>query len=173
MEQGLLSAMLEQRYEDITVSGLCDRMGVPRKSFYRYFDSKEDALHALLDHTLMDYEGYIPDGKSAWPLTIEEEIERYFDYWLSKKPLLDALSFSGLSSVLSERALAQVQESLPLLQRRMSAETNDEEREYMTVFATGGILTLMIRWHHMGCPVSPKHMAHIIARFLSQPLFER
>ena len=96
MEEGLLCAMLERRYEDITVSDLCARMGVPRKSFYRYFDSKEDALHALVDHALLDYEGYVPAGQTAVAPSFEKELERYFIYWQSKKPLLDALARSGI-----------------------------------------------------------------------------
>ena len=55
LEQGLLQVMSTSRYEDINVSGLCQKMGIPRKSFYRYFSSKDGALHALIDHTLMEY----------------------------------------------------------------------------------------------------------------------
>ena len=47
LEQGLLLAMKTKRYEEITISDLCDQMGIPRKSFYRYFSSKDGALHAL------------------------------------------------------------------------------------------------------------------------------
>ena len=36
LEQGLLKIMLQSRYEDISVSELCDNLNIPRKSFYRY-----------------------------------------------------------------------------------------------------------------------------------------
>lgn len=58
LEAGLLAAMASHQYEEISVSDLCDHLGVPRKSFYRYFSSKDGALQALLDHTLMEYETY-------------------------------------------------------------------------------------------------------------------
>lgn len=171
MEEGLLCAMLERRYEDITVSDLCARMGVPRKSFYRYFDSKEDALHALVDHALLDYEGYVPAGQTAVAPSFEKELERYFIYWQSKRPLLDALARSGLSTVLMERSLAQAQRDLPSLQVFMPC-ASEEEQEQIMMFATGGMMTLMIRWHHMGCRIAPEHMAHTAAQLLSRPLFE-
>ena len=44
LEQGLLRLMLHKNYEDISVSDLCDHMQIPRKSFYRYFSSKDGAL---------------------------------------------------------------------------------------------------------------------------------
>ena len=53
LEYGLLAAMALHQYDEITVSDLCDRMQIPRKSFYRYFSSKEGALHALLDQKLL------------------------------------------------------------------------------------------------------------------------
>ena len=35
LEQGLLHLMLKNRYEDISVSDLCNFMKIPRNSFYR------------------------------------------------------------------------------------------------------------------------------------------
>ena len=55
LELGLMQAMLTKRYEDLSVSDLCDQMEVPRKSFYRYFSSKDGCLYALLDHTMMEF----------------------------------------------------------------------------------------------------------------------
>ena len=56
LEQGLLAAMISHPFDEISISDLCTQIGIPRKSFYRYFSSKEGALHALLDHTLMEME---------------------------------------------------------------------------------------------------------------------
>ena len=61
-EDALLAEMTQRRYEDITVSDLCRRMNVPRKAFYRYFDGKDGALFAMLDHRLMEYGS--GDGKA-------------------------------------------------------------------------------------------------------------
>ena len=49
---------------------------------------------------------------------------------------------------------------------------SEEEQEQIMMFATGGMMTLMIRWHHMGCRIAPEHMAHTAAQLLSRPLFE-
>ena len=46
LEQGLLKAMLTHHYDEISVSDLCQSIGIPRKSFYRYFSGKDGALHA-------------------------------------------------------------------------------------------------------------------------------
>ena len=54
LEQGLLDALAKQSYEKIALTDLCQKLGVPRKTFYRYFPTKEDCLLALIDHTLAD-----------------------------------------------------------------------------------------------------------------------
>ena len=81
LEQGLLEMMQHSRYEDISVSDLCDYLEVPRKSFYRYFSSKDGALYALLDHTMM---GFFETGIGASgtiPGTQIGDLERFFAFW--------------------------------------------------------------------------------------------
>ena len=52
LEEGLLKTMSVHHYDDISVSDLCQQMDIPRKSFYRYFSSKDGALFALIEKTV-------------------------------------------------------------------------------------------------------------------------
>lgn len=54
LEAALLEAMASQSYKTITLTALCRENSVPRKTFYRYFPTKDDCLLALIDHTLSD-----------------------------------------------------------------------------------------------------------------------
>ena len=82
LEKGLLEAMHSQCYEDISVSDLCQKMGISRKSFYRYFSGKEGALEALLEHTLMEFGTFCMSGEES--ITPEK-------YDTDKIPRLNAL----------------------------------------------------------------------------------
>ena len=79
LEQGLLSMMEHKRFEEISVSDLCDRMGIPRKSFYRYFSSKDGALYALIDHTLA-YFFEMPTGENKSRGTAMGDLDLYFQF---------------------------------------------------------------------------------------------
>jgi AcrR family transcriptional regulator len=46
IEQTLLELMKREPYDAITITSLCSELKMPRKAFYRYFDSKETALRA-------------------------------------------------------------------------------------------------------------------------------
>ena len=169
LEEGLLNMMLNQRYEDISVSDLCDQMGIPRKSFYRYFASKDGALHALIDHRLMDYEtrkGTHIGGKQGFYL----DLPWFFEFWLDQKPLLDALNRSDISSILVSRSIAySQQEQLLDFGSRQFIQDKDYQNNAIA-FAVCGLMTLVIQWHHEGYRHTPQEMAELTYKIMSKPL---
>ena len=168
LEAGLLAAMGNQHYEEISVSDLCDQLQIPRKAFYRYFTGKDGALHALLDHTLMEYEtSPLPSMKTR---TARTELERFFQFWITHKPLLDALQHSNLSGLLIERAINYALTDV-LMPKRFLSQEDREIQEQVTSFAVCGLMSMVLSWHHSGYPQSASHMAGLAVRLLSQPLF--
>lgn len=168
LEQGLLEVMLQRRYEDISVSDLCQKLGVPRKTFYRYFSGKDGALYALIDHAFMDFDSFEIIDRDLPP---EKYMERVFRYWTACKPLLDALSRSGLSGVLVQRAIdySREMENLPLFM----TSSDKQMQDYGTMFAVCGLMTMMVQWHQDGFHPGPEQMAKLAIRLFSQPLFSK
>ena len=64
IESALLEIIKKKPYNDVTITELCDKLEMPRKTFYRYFESKDDALYALIEHTLTQYSGFKGDGEN-------------------------------------------------------------------------------------------------------------
>lgn len=170
LEEGLLSLMLQKPYEEITIIELCDTLQIPRKSFYRYFTGKDGALYALIDHTLMDYESFAQPCSADQQRTLESDMQRFFLFWMEKKPLLDALARSGMSSVLLDRSVHHALEETGGLQRFLPAE-NREMGRYVILFAVCGMMTMALNWHRTGYKESPERLAQITSRLLSAPLF--
>ena len=170
LEQGLLQAMLTQQYDEISVSDLCLQLSIPRKAFYRYFDGKEGALHALLDHTLMAYESFPAIYAEGEKRTLVRDLEQFFQFWIRQKPLLDALQRSGLSGVLIERAIAQaaVETTVP---RRFLEADEKQIQQHVTMFGVCGLMSMVLQWHHGGYTESARFMATVAVRLLTQPLF--
>lgn len=168
LEQGLLQAMLMQQYEEISISDLCDRLGIPRKSFYRYFSSKDGALAALLDHTLMEFEQSDQLGLKVKPGTAAGDLERYFVFWQERKDLLDALERSRLSGMLVERSTSHAlnERLMPRYLKNLSAD----EQSMALTFCVCGLLSMVIQWHHSGYKESALEMAKIATMMLTRPL---
>lgn len=167
LEQGLLKMMLTGSYADISVSDFCDRMQIPRKAFYRYFSGKEGVLYALIDHTMMDF--YAVDEHRPDTGTPRGDLQRFFTFWYDQRQLLDALSRNGLTAVLTQRAMVLVHQESLISKSVLSTET--VRRELETTFALCGLMSMILRWHEMGFPITAREMAEMAMGILSRPLF--
>jgi len=170
LEQGLLAAMGTHQYEEISVSDLCDQMNIPRKSFYRYFSSKDGALHALIDHTLLEYEGFSVMEKPAEKRTYHSDLERFFRFWKTQKPLLDALSRSGISGTLVLRSIDHAISDVGMPTRFLPQEEK-LAREHATMFGVCGLMSMVLNWHKNGFILSEPQMATIAVELLTKPIF--
>lgn len=164
LETGLLAAMGSQHYDSITVSSLCEQLNLPRKSFYRYFDSKEGAFHALLDHTLEDCIRLVDSS-----VTHRESLEQYFTFWLGQKPLLDALSRSGLSGEIVQRTTFMAIQDQGFA-GRILRNFPETELEHAALFIISGLMALVLQWHHGGYRMTPAQMARSTVTLLTTPL---
>ena len=170
LEQGLLQCMLLKDYEEISISDLCDTMGVPRKSFYRYFSGKDGALHALIDHTLMGFEGFTVPYRRGKNRTLISELESFFEFWLEHKSLLDALGRNGMRGMLIERAIIHALSETVMPKRFLAQDTKEMQVE-VTVFSVCGLMSMALTWHRNSYEKTPQEMAKVAARLLVEPLF--
>ena len=161
MEQGLLEAMGRQPYEKITLTDLCQKLQVPRKTFYRYFPTKEDCLLALIDHTLADCNEVALLGWSGGDNLDSQAQLRFFHYWMAHRALLDAVRENGLQSLLLERTTVIVD------RMKENAPPRSFALEQVEYFIAHGLMTTVLRWHQFGFPNTAEEMAQVFEEFLS------
>ena len=170
LEEGLLKAMEQHQYEDISISELCETMDVPRKSFYRYFSSKDGALYALIDHTLMEFESFDRENHVRGKRTLQKDLERFFRFWQHHSSLISALDRSGLGGVLVQRAIEYALAEVVFPGRFLPGE-NRAHQNHVVMFAVCGLLAMMLQWHQGGYRTPVRELAEIAVRLLTQPLF--
>jgi len=169
LEQGLLQVMLKRQYDEISVSDLCEEIGVPRKAFYRYFSGKDGALYSMIDRALMDFEIHSTSTEMYEPETPMDYMKHVFVYWTEHQNLLDALKKSNLSGMLIQRALdfSQNIDAIP----RFMLIRDKRLREYGTMFMVCGLMTMIVQWHNDGFSKSITEMAELTMQLLTKPLF--
>ena len=170
LEEGLKKVMLTKHFEEISVSDMCDQLQVPRKSFYRYFSSKDGALYGLIDHTMMEYERFAVARQKVTGRTLSNELESFFQFWVEHKDLLDALQKSGLSGVLIERSISHALGETVMPKRFLPRDSRDMQRQ-VTMFGVCGLMSMVLTWHHDGYKETPTQLARVACRLLGQPLF--
>lgn len=138
----LMTMMKKQKYQEITVTSLCKEMEIPRKTFYRYYDTLEDVLFAVIDDTLTDAFLY---------LEVKADLIGFFSYWKKRKNLLDVLQKSGLSHLLINRIFERFNESVD------KGDFSNEELRYSGYISA--IMTMLLTWHHSGMKQSVEEMS--------------
>jgi len=170
LEMGLLEAMGKQPYARISLTELCRELNIPRKSFYRYFPTKEDCLLALIDHTLaLFFE--MPTAKNKTRGTALGDLDLYFLFWYENRTLLDALQRSSLSGILVERAnnFALKEGHLPRQFKTMPPQT----RGLAMAFSICGLMSMILQWHRTGFTITPDEMTKLAQSILTAPLLPR
>ena len=168
LENWLLELMQTTAYEKITVGDLCTAANVPRGMFYRYFDSKKDALDALIDHTLLEYMTTISlaeDNQWEDPLGIQALLV----YWKSQKSLLDVLKRNHLESVLFERSIRYCTVEEQILSRHLMLAGNPADLE-VAAFCVNGVLSAFFVWYESGFAKPTEEMARILRKLLTGPV---
>ena len=162
LEAGLLEAMGKSPYDKITLTELCQRLNIPRKSFYRYFPAKDDCLLALIDHTLSDCNDIALNGWNGSG-TLDEAIQlRFFRFWREHSLFLDAIRDNGLGHLLLDRTTVIVD------RMKENAMPESFARDQVEYFVAHGLMTTVLRWHHYGFHSSPEEMARVFGGLLGK-----
>ena len=161
VEEALLELMQKLPYEDITVTQLCQTANLSRRVFYHLFNSKAGALHALLDHTILNMESWRPE--------IRDDALRFFLYWKSQVSLLDALRDNQMTGLLLERMLESVMNESYDLRSWLKRNGWSREKDII-IFHLSGIMGLVFRWYYSGFQESPEEMATLIRKIMTVPL---
>lgn len=168
LEHCLLQLMQTTPYIQITIGDICQLAGISRKSFYRYFGSRDGCLHALVDHTILEASAaYLT---SSAPMDGQSRIfEHYFSYWKQMRPLLDALCHNQLANCLFERSLRCVMQEEFEFRNYLNSDNQNDAFE-QTLFIVSGITGLIINWHLSDYQKTPAQMASILDRLLAKSL---
>lgn len=171
LENCLLELMQADSYEKIAVGDICKLAGVPRGMFYRYFDSKKDALDALIDHTLLDF---LTDVVFVNKPDVEDRLgmESVLNYWKTQHPLLCALTQNRQEALLLERSIICCINDNHLLIPYLAKAGHSTEPEVIA-FCINGVLSTILIWHRSDYAKSTEEMAEILRKLLTSPIISR
>lgn len=163
LEQCLLELMSDVPYANIKIGQICDLSGVSRKSFYRYFDSKDGCLHALLDHIIMNASAYYMSNADDEDTSLTFCF-RIFEYWQRQTPLLNALEKNGQSLQLLQRMIRYILEEEPDYACYMGIPQHSVMEH--VAFTVSGVMGLVLTWHHEHFPKTAEQMGELLYQMI-------
>ena len=75
----LMEMLFSMPFHEITVQALCKKADIPRKTFYRYFEGKEDVFDAMVDQVMLEYERFPGPYRQGEHRTSEKDMEKLLD----------------------------------------------------------------------------------------------
>lgn len=167
----LLRMWCRQSYDSITVSALCQDAGVPRKTFYRYFESKDDVFSFALDSLIIKYESFAGPYAPNEPHTPEKDMEKLFSFYQTHDFILELMLRDNMTGVVIERTAKYIWEQEAAAQLRYTSESS-MFRQMAVLFSTCGLFALILDWYKKGYPCTAREMALVARQLLTNPMFE-
>ena len=170
IENCLIDILRTKHYEDITITEICQKMNMPRKSFYRYFDGKEGLVQSLINHIMMDYNA-IHININGVDSTLKEEFCSFFNFWKDNSDILATLDKSGLLGRLIDSATGLAMNEYKDISGYLS-DSDDEDKLVAYRFLVSGLMTMMINWYREGFKEPVETMSRATVKIITRPLFE-
>lgn len=164
----LYELLKQKSFEAITVTELCEKLNMPRKAFYRYFDSLEAALEGLVELTLATYHepGTVPPPVRS----LQKEIEGFFAFWYRRREFLETLDHAGQLSLVMNMSVNYPISNIVSLNRLLPGEDEKTQR-IIYRFAITGLISSVIEWYKENFATSIPDIARIAVRMLTKPPF--
>ena len=158
VENSLLNLMMQNPYQEITVTDICREANIPRRTFYHYFGNKEDVLESLIEAMIQPcfLEGLLDVRHGAG--YIEESLVKMFRFWDEEnRKKLDALIKNGLESQMITWATRWIQKE----QSETFQKNNMDPMlvEIGLMVGTTDFFSLLFYWSRGGYQQTPEQMA--------------
>ena len=147
--EALIQLMRIERYEDISITAICERAGISRNAFYKNFGTKENVFKEIVEkfikHLLKDLGNPFNSGVSlSW-------YQNFFKLIKEESGILLTLMKASLKDVYLET----VNDIL------MRNENLDAETKYKRIMWNGAIQNIVAVWVESGMQESIEVMAKI------------
>ena len=171
IENCFIDILRHKHYEDVSVTEICQKMNIPRKSFYRYFEGKEGVIHSVMNRLMMDFNTIHLDTNNKDNITLRGEFELFFNFWKDRRDILSILDKSGLLGRLIEMGTGFAMNEYDYVSSYLSNSDN-EDKLVAYRFAVSGIMTMMLSWYKGGFKESVETMSRATVKIITRPLFE-
>lgn len=156
LKRSLMELMETENISKISIKSICQRAGINRSTFYKYYGSQFDLLQEIEQETVQDVVSLLEShpGKKADALL---EICRYMDQNARFFRLLIAEDSGLVSMILSHPAIRQeIGQAIP-------ADPHQAQGAYLFEFIIYGTARIIQLWLRKDRRESPEEIAQLLA----------
>ncbi|MCR4608651.1 MAG: TetR/AcrR family transcriptional regulator C-terminal domain-containing protein [Eubacterium sp.] len=169
LADALKGLMMEKNFEKISVSDICDRCNMNRKSFYYHFRDKYDLLNwifyiGFMEHIKFDdFQELFDEDESGKKYDIWELIGELANYFYTEKEFYRrALMVEGQNSFKD-----YFHDGLfPVVRFYMNDVVDDDETGILTALICDACISALVRWLMSDNPDEPEKTVETMKRHL-------
>lgn len=160
----LLKLMKTKPYGQIRIKELSKNADLDRRTFYRYFKSKDEVLELYCGYIMQDFAKKILDKNE---LSLRAVVTSYFEFWAEHIDFLKLLKESHMTYFFVERMDMLIYRHVSLkVKPYLIGQELDEETRYSFFFQFGGLWSILNRWITKEPREAPEEMARIVVEVI-------
>lgn len=158
----MFEILREKNFDNISITEICDRAEIARKTFYRNFNNKEEVIQTTIDLKLSEFNnnGILEQVNYPSDLT-----KKYFEFWYERRDFLKILYEKNLFTILNYKY------DIYMRQLRTKFNANEEdsiELEYFLKFISGGFWNVLQTWIRRDFKESPNEMTELTSMYMER-----
>ncbi len=166
MEDCLYKKLVNTPYHAISVSDICSEVGVSRRSFYHYFEDKDDCLCSVVDRAFRKY--MLEATAIPKELTDLEKATALMELWKKgSMEFLGIMAKNRLLEVVTMRAIHFVREEEKKFAAPISMRTESMDDDVLSVYVASDLALLMC-WYRRGFDTPSEEMAKKYLRIIQK-----
>ena len=154
LEEALFDLLATKKsLQNISIAELSEHAQIARRTFYRYYHSKEEVLTNYLDRLILDYISKLQTEKLT---NFEDLVNLFFQYWSQYTEPLKILQDANLLVLILQRSYDKLSAAYTTVMAPWHV-TNSNQRQitYDSRFIGGGLYNIFDEWLKGDCQEMP------------------
>lgn len=157
IQLAIYELLLKKDFDNISIKEICEKAGVSRMSFYRYYSTKEDIFIVFCDET---FDAFFQEISHSPTLTMKDMFIMFFTNLKKYHREIDMLKKAQRDTIL----LAQFEQYSSYMASKMNL--GNILNPFDIPFFSGGLFNVVIRWSNRNYIDTPEDMANAMMSFI-------
>jgi AcrR family transcriptional regulator len=168
LRESLMSLILEEGYDDISILDITEKANLGRATFYLHFRDKDELLLEVMAQLITDFMGQVPQITEVhWHLQDTKTIVKLFDFAASHYDLYRILTI-GRGGITAARRLQRsiaknIQSSIQSELEALGTESV-LPIDFIANHFTGSLLATIYWWLDNDLPYTPEEMTNMFQK---------
>lgn len=166
----LFELLRNKEYHDITIARITDKAGLGRRTFYRYFKTKDEVIENVTQSLMNEFADTVIKNQAE---TLEAVIKSYFEFWENYVDILLLLKKAHLLYFIEDNLLSLFYGVALKVGHGSPERLDDDEIEvqydkhiYEFTFKLAGLWKCTLFWCSESPRKTPEEMSRRLCEFL-------